>query len=88
MTAAASAKAVYVESQARIVTEGAKNAVLASQKQKEAFAIAKASVTDVTAAAEKAHASFRYAACFFYLCASNNRKSNNFDVIRTFGNEM
>lgn len=64
MTAAASAKATDVESQARFVTEGAKNAVLASEKQKYAFGIAKASVADVTAAAEKAHASFRYFASF------------------------
>lgn len=74
MTAAASAKATDVESQARTVTEGAKNAVLASVRQKEAFANAKASVAGVTAAAEKAHASFRYNACFLYLhiCPCNN----------------
>ncbi|CAM9665996.1 unnamed protein product [Ascophyllum nodosum] len=58
LTAAASAKAADVESQAHAVTNSAKSATQASLRQKEAFAKAKASKADVQAAADKAHASF------------------------------
>ena len=60
LTAAASAKAADVESQAHAVTNSAKSATQASLRQKEAFAKAKASKADVQAAADKAHASFRW----------------------------
>lgn len=59
MTASATSKATVFEGQARAVVNGAKSASQVSQLQKQAYEKAKAAVGGVTAAGEKAVASFR-----------------------------
>lgn len=59
MAASATSKATVFEGQARAVVNGAKSAAQASQQQMQAYENAKAAVGGVTAAGEKAAASFR-----------------------------